>query len=89
MNKITIITILLALAAVAAQAQEPFFSTDFFGFEPYNLPLSIESDEIKEQIGYLLDEQQMVFHVKSTVNLSDGLPQLYDYQIKWQSSSVH
>jgi len=53
------------------------------------LPLSIESDEIKEQIGYLLDEQQMVFHVKSTVNLSDGLPQLYDYQIKWQSSPVH
>ena len=28
MNKKTIITILLALAAVAAQAQEPFFCTD-------------------------------------------------------------
>ena len=67
----------------------PLFSTGFFGFEPYNLPLSIESDEYKKQIGYLLDEQQMVFHVKSTVTLSDGLPQLYDYQIKWQSSSVH
>ena len=67
----------------------PLFSTGFFGFEPYNLLLSIESDEIKEQIGYLLDEQQMVFHVKSTINLSDGLPQLYDYQIEWLSSPVH
>ena len=85
-----VITILIFISAVIPiNAQRITREYNNFGFEPYNLPLSIESDEIKEQIGYLLDEQQMVFHVKSTVNLSNGLPQLYDYQIKWQSSSVH